>query len=210
MPAGRRGEAHGAGHVGIAMKTQMQRADAAAPGRAPGEEHRRLVGIGAGLDEERTAERRIEGLRQPRGEAELRLVKVNRARMGQPAEAVLHRLGHARVVVAERRAHLARVEVEIGLAFGIENLGAVGADEDRPVRGRNHVREQLALDQMTRAGRAQRRDVHRCLPCGIVERDPRAFPFRTETLRPEFLAAGAIRFRVPPRARLFSCGIRRD
>ena len=165
----------------------MQRADAAALGRAPGEEHRRLVGIGAGLDEERAAERRIEGLRQAGGEAKLRLVEIDRARVGERAEAVPHRLGHARVVVADRRAHLARVEVQVSLAFGIEDLRTVGTDEDWPVRGRNHVREQLALDQMTRAGRAQSRDIHRYLPCGIVGRDPRAFPFRTETLQPRFL-----------------------
>ena len=150
----------------------MQRADAAAPGRAPGEEHRRLVGIGARLDEERAAERRVEGLREPGGKAQLRLVEIDRARVGEGAEAVPHRLGHARVVVADRRAHLAGVEVQIGLALGIEDLRTVGTDEDRPVRGRNHVREQLALNQMTRAGRAQRRDIHRCLPCGIVGRDP--------------------------------------
>ena len=162
----------------------MQRADAAPPGRATGEEHSRLVGIGAGLDEERAAERGIEGLREPCGKPQLRLVEIDRARMGERAQPLPYRLSHARVVVADGRAHLARVEVEVGLALGIEYLRAVGTDEDRTVGGRNHVREQLALDQMTRAGSAQRRDIHPCLPCGIVGRDPRAFPVRTETLLP--------------------------
>ena len=206
--AGRgRGEAHAAGHVGIAVEAQMQRADAVPPGGAPGEEHRRLVGIGAGLDEERAAERRIEGLRQPRGEAKLRLVEIDRARVGERAEPVAHRPGHARVVVADGRAHLARVEVEIGLAVGIEDLGAVRADEDRPLCRRNHVRQKLALDQMTRAGSAQRRDVHRCLPSGIAGRDPRAFPHRTETLQPECPATATVRFRVPPRETSIFAGL---
>ena len=169
---GGRGEAHGAGHVGVAVKAQVQRADAAAPGGAAGEEHRRLVGIGARLDEERAAERGVEGLREARGETELRRVEVDRARMGQRAEALAHGCGHARVVVAQRRAHLARVEVEVGPAVGVEDLGAVCADEDGSVGRRHHVRQQLALDQMTRAGGAQGRDVHLVLPREFDRRDP--------------------------------------
>ena len=167
VPSRRRGETHSAGHVGIAVEAEMQRADAAAPGRAAREQHRGLVGIGARLDEQRAGERRIEGFRQARGEAELRRVEIDRARVGQGAEALAHGFGHARVVVTQRRAHLARVEVEIGLTAGIEDLGAGGADEDRTVGSRHHVRQQLALDQMARAGGAQGRDVHLDAPSWI-------------------------------------------
>ena len=172
VPAGGRGEAHGAGHIGIAVEAQMQRADAAAPGRTPGEEQRGLVGIGAGLDEERAAERRIEGLRQAGGEAELRRVEIDRARVGERAEPFPHRGAHARVVVAERRAHLPRIEVEVGPVLGIEDLRPGGTDEDRPVGGGHHVRQKLALDQMTRTGRAQGRDVHPFTLLSIGGRDP--------------------------------------
>ena len=140
-----------------------------APGAAPRQQHRDLVGIGARLDEQRAAERWIDDLGDARGEPHLGHVVVDRAGVGEGARGLIDGACHARVVVAQRRTHLAGVEVEVLAPLGIPDQAALRAGEDRALLGRHDIAEQTVVNEVARGQFVQLLGVHIPLPTPIGE-----------------------------------------
>ena len=122
--------AHGPGDIGEAVEGEAQRPDSRAAGGAAGQQDRAFVGVGARLQEHGARQRRIECFSEPLRERDLGHVVEDRAGMGKRLGALRDGLGHPRIVVAERRAHLAGIEVQVFLSRSVPNQAVLGAREN--------------------------------------------------------------------------------
>ena len=79
--------AHRPRHVGVAVKAQVKGRDPASPGATPRKQHGRLVRVRPRLDEEHALQGRIEGPGELPRQLDLGHVVVDRARVGEGAQA---------------------------------------------------------------------------------------------------------------------------
>ena len=121
---GERERAHGA-----AVEAALGGDDVGAAG-APGELERGLVGLGAGVGEEHLAgPAGAEQREQLLGELDLRLAGEEVRDVAERLELVGDRLDQRRVGVAERVDGDAAEQVDVLLAVGVPDVGALAADE---------------------------------------------------------------------------------
>src|SRR5437764_3286506 len=114
---------------------------------------RGLDRIAAADQEQRAFERFRQQLAELLVEAQPRHVQHRVAGVHQGFEGPLDRRDDARVLMPERRAHLAGLEIEVFLALGIDDRGAMGLRQDRRVLDAAHVarllrREHPAADDV--------------------------------------------------------------
>jgi len=91
-------------------------------------------------------------------------VEERLARMADGFKAALDRFDVARVVVAEGGGHLARAEIEVALACGVDDLDALGALDDRPVLEPGHVGAARCRNHPLVRNRLRRLGVHHFPP----------------------------------------------
>ena len=121
---GQRQRAHGA-----AVEAALGGHDVGAAG-APGQLERRLVGLGAGVGEEHLARPpRVEQREQLLGQPDLRLGGEEVRDVAERLELRRHRRDQGRVPVAERVDRDAAEEVDVLLAVGVPDVGALAADQ---------------------------------------------------------------------------------
>ena len=132
MPA-RKGD--GACRVGQAVETDVRARDLKAAGVFAGDHHRHFIGVGAGFSEQALLQRARHDRAEARGELDFLHVVVARMRVDHGIARVLDGCRDGRVVVAERRAHLAGIEIKVFLAGDIEDDRSGAALEHRSLVG---------------------------------------------------------------------------
>ena len=123
------GEGHRARRVRQAVEADMRAGDLVAAGIFARDHHRHFVGVRSGLAEQAFLQRRGHDLPQPRGEFDFAHVVVAAMGVQHRVAGIADRGDDRGVVVAEGRAHLARVEIQELLPGDIGHRGVLGAGE---------------------------------------------------------------------------------
>ncbi len=132
MPGMPAGKGQGTRAVGQTVKADMRARHLVAAGILPRDHHRRLVGVGARLQEEALVEPLGHHPGEPFREADLLHVEIAAVGVDQRVAGLFDRGRDGRVVVAERGAHLPGIEVEPALAGDVLDLGALAGHKHRP------------------------------------------------------------------------------
>ena len=140
MLAARPAEAQGAGDQRRrAMQAVVQPEHVESARRLAREVHRGFDGVTAADEEQRLRERRRQQTAEPLVQEQPRHVEHRVRGVDERARGLDDRSHHTRMVVAEGRAHLTGLEVEVTLARGVRDRRALAAREDRPLLEAGHV-----------------------------------------------------------------------
>ena len=135
------------GAAGQAVERAREPDDLVAAARELGHADRRLVGLAAGVEEDHLLQLR----RQQGGELAAELDHLGRQHPAEQMEralaAALDRSHHGRMVVAERRAHLARGEVEQPPSAVVVEVGALRPLDEEP-RKVADIADHVTLDRV--------------------------------------------------------------